>query len=79
MTCDVKMIPYKKTDALTVPPKTIFSDDFDPAKQYVYLLGKDSKPEKRTVTLGYRNDKQVEIAGGLAEGDQILLEKPKEE
>ena len=28
--------------------------------------------------MGKRNDKQVEVLGGLAEGDQILLEKPKD-
>jgi multidrug resistance efflux pump len=79
MNCELKMIPYKKTDALTVPPKAVFSEDLDPARQYVYLLGKEGKPEKRTVTLGERNDKQVEVLTGLAEGDEILLEKPKEE
>jgi len=79
MTCEMKMIPYKKTDALTVPPKAVFTEDFDPAKQYVYLQGKDGKPQKRVVTLGQRNDKQVEVLQGLAEGDEILLEKPKED
>jgi multidrug resistance efflux pump len=79
MNCELKMIAYKKTDALTVPPKAVFTDDFDPAKQYVYLQGKDGKPQKRVVTLGERNDKQVEVLAGLAAGDEILLEKPKEE
>ena len=79
MNCELKMIPYKKTDALTVPPKAVFTEDFDPAKQYVYLQGKDGKPQKRVVTLGERNDKQVEVLTGLAAGDEILLEKPKEE
>jgi len=79
MNCEMKMIPYKKTDALTVPPKAVFTEDFDPAKQYVYLQAKDGKPQKRVVTLGERNDKQIEVLGGLAEGDEILLEKPKDE
>ena len=46
---------------MTVPPKAVFTEDFDPAKQYVYLQGKDGKPQKRVVTLGERNDKQVEV------------------
>jgi len=79
MNCELKMIPYKKTDALTVPPKAVFTEEFDPARQYVYLQGKDGKPQKRVVTLGERNDKQIEVLGGLAEGDEILLDKPKEE
>lgn len=77
MNCDLKMIPYKKADDLTIPPKAVFTEEFDPAKQYVYLVGKGDKPEKRPVTLGKRNDKQVEVLKGLAEGDNILLEKPK--
>ena len=27
MNCEMKMIPYKKTDALTVPPKAVFTED----------------------------------------------------
>ena len=79
MNCEMKMIPYKKADALTVPLKAVFSEEFDPAKQYVYLQGKDGKSQKRVVTLGERNDKQVEVLQGLAAGDEILLEKPKDE
>jgi HlyD family secretion protein len=79
MNCEMKIIPYKKTDALTVQPKAVFTDDFDPTKQYVYLQGKNGKPQKRFVTLGERNDKQVEVLTGLADGDEILLDKPKDE
>ena len=78
MNCDLKLVPYKKTDDLTVPTKAVFSEDFDPAIEYVYLVGKDGKPQKRVVTLGQRNDKQVEVLKGLAEGDEILLDKPKD-
>jgi HlyD family secretion protein len=78
MACEVKFVPYKKADALTVPPKSVFTEELDPAKQYVYLVGKDGKPEKRPVTIGKRNEKQAEVLQGLAEGDVILTEKPKE-
>jgi HlyD family secretion protein len=79
MTCDVKLMPYKKADALVIPTKALFTEELDPLKQYVYLLGKGDKPEKRAVKPGKRNEKQVEIVEGLAEGDQILQEKPKDE
>ena len=78
MTCEVKLTAYKKGDVLTIPPKAVFSEELDPLRQFVYRLGKGDKPEKRPVTLGKRNDKQVEILGGLSEGDKILLEKPKD-
>jgi multidrug efflux pump subunit AcrA (membrane-fusion protein) len=68
MTCELRMLPYKKTDALVVPPKAVFAEELDPVKQFVYVTGKGNKPEKKSVTLGKRNEKQVEI----------LLEKPKE-
>jgi multidrug efflux pump subunit AcrA (membrane-fusion protein) len=79
MTCELKIIACKKADALTVPPKAVFTEEFDPAKQYVYLVGKDGKPQKREVVLGERNDKQVEVLQGLAPSDEILTEKPKDE
>jgi HlyD family secretion protein len=78
MNCEVKMVPYKKTDALTIPPKALFTEEMDPARQFVYVVGKGDKPEKRTVKVGRRNEKQVEILQGLAEGDHVLTEKPKE-
>jgi multidrug resistance efflux pump len=78
MTCDLHLVAYKKTDAIAVPQRSVFTDDFDPAVEYVYVLGKDKTPAKRTVTTGKRNDKQVEILHGLCEGDRVLLEKPKE-
>ena len=78
MTCEVRLIAYQKADALAVPTKAVFPDEADLRQQVVYLLGKDGKPQKRPVTPGQRNDKQTEILRGLAEGDQILQEKPKE-
>jgi HlyD family secretion protein len=81
MTCEVKLVPYKKKDALTVPPKAVFSDELDPQKRFVYIAGKTDKekPQKRDVTVGKHNEKQAEILKGLAVGDEVLLERPKDE
>ena len=81
MNCTVKFLPYKKLDALTVPPKAVFSDDLDVRKRYVYIAAKKEKekPEKREVTVGKRNEKQVEILSGLREGEEVLLDRPAEE
>jgi hypothetical protein len=78
MTCELRFIAYKKSDALAVPTKAVFADEFDLRKQFVYRLAKDGKPAERPVTVGKRNDKQTEILAGLAPGDAILLEKPKD-
>jgi RND family efflux transporter MFP subunit len=79
MTCKVKLTPYSKSDALVVPPKTVFSDPDNEEEKYVWLLGKDNKAEKHPVKVGKQTDKAVEIRKGLSEGDKILLEAPKDE
>jgi multidrug resistance efflux pump len=74
MSCDVRLIAYQKADALLVPVSAVGSDDDEPQKQFVSLVGKDGKTTRRQVTPGRRSDKQVEILAGLAEGDEILRE-----
>ncbi len=44
----------------------------------MFLARKEGKPEKRSVTVGKQSDEKVEIVRGLAEGDEVLLERPKE-
>jgi hypothetical protein len=74
MSCDVRLIAYQKADALVVPVSAVGSDDNEPQKEYVSLVGKDGKTVRREVTAGKRSDKQVEILAGLVEGDEILRE-----
>jgi HlyD family secretion protein len=78
MACKLKFIPYSKSDALCVPPKTVMTDPLDDEKRFVYVLTKDGKTEKTDVTVGKQTDKQTEILKGLSEGDKILLEAPKD-
>jgi multidrug efflux pump subunit AcrA (membrane-fusion protein) len=77
MSCKVKLNAYLKKDALTVPVATLMTDEADD-RQYVWVLGKDNKPARRYVTVGPRSDKSAEIAQGLAAGDKVLLEAPKD-
>jgi multidrug efflux pump subunit AcrA (membrane-fusion protein) len=74
MSCDVRLIVCQKADALAVPVSAVGSDDNEPQKQYVSLVGKDGKTARRQVTTGKRSEKQVEILAGLVEGDEILRE-----
>ena len=78
MSCKIKLTPYSKSEALIVPPKLVSTDPLDDEKHFVYLQTKDGKSEKREVTIGKQNDKQMEILKGLSEGDKILLEAPKD-
>jgi HlyD family secretion protein len=79
MTCKIKLTPYSKSDAVVVPPKTVFSDPDDEEEKYVYLLDKNNKAEKHSVKVGKQTDKQIEIRKGLSAGDKILLDAPKDE
>jgi multidrug resistance efflux pump len=78
MSCKIKLTPYSKSEALIVTPKLVSTDPMDDEKHFVYLQTKDGKSEKREVTIGKQNDKQMEILKGLSEGDKILLEAPKD-
>jgi multidrug efflux pump subunit AcrA (membrane-fusion protein) len=79
MTCKVKLIPYLGKDAIAVPLKAVFCDELDDQERYVWVLDNDEKPRKQPVEVGEKNDKLMEIRKGLAEGQKILLEAPKEE
>ncbi len=79
MACSVKLVPYRKENALTVPAAAIFDDDgADALSYYVYLakLAQDGKYPKRPVKIGKSVGDRTEIVDGLAEGDEILAGRP---
>ena len=79
MACSVKLVPYRKEDALTVPATAVFEDDWaDALAYYVYLAkpDKDGNYPKRPVKIGKSAGGKTEIVDGLAEGDEILTSKP---
>ena len=79
MTCKVKLVPYRKTRTLTVPPAVLKTDEIDDAKHYVQLIGEDGKPKKQPVKIGQRTAAKVEILDGLVAGDKVLKEYPKDQ
>lgn len=78
MTGTIKLVPYLNKEALAIPAAALFTEELDDQQQYVYVLPKDGKPKKQPVTAGKKSDDRVEIVKGLAVGDRILLEKPKD-
>ena len=78
MVCEVRFRPYQQANALTIPLTALGGDDLGGDKGQVTLVGKDGKQDRREVTIGKRNDKQVEVLKGLAAGDQVLAEFPKD-
>ncbi|HVJ80260.1 MAG TPA: hypothetical protein VNC50_04245 [Planctomycetia bacterium] len=75
MTCSVKFVPFQK-DALAVPIASVFTDEKDDEKQFVYVKGSDGKPERRDVGVGRKAGEKWEIVRGLKEGEMIYKEKP---
>lgn len=78
MTGSFKALVYKQAAALTVPAKSVFSDENDGSQHYVYVREKDESV-RRDVKIGRRTEARVEILSGLNEGDEVLLKKPEEE
>ncbi len=78
MSCTVKLVPYADRRALVLPAKAVFEEDLDEDSRYVFVVGKDGKPQKRPVAVGKKADDKVEIVRGLTEQDEVLLERPQE-
>ncbi len=76
LACAAKVVPYVNEKALTVPVAALQDDESSDDAQYVYVVGKDRKPERRAVTVGKKTDKKAEVLTGLKEGEEVLLEKP---
>ncbi len=73
MACSVKVTTRNEPAALSLPAKSVHEAD-DDDRHFVHLL-QDGKPVERDVKLGLRHDDQVEILAGLAEGDEVVLDK----
>jgi HlyD family secretion protein/macrolide-specific efflux system membrane fusion protein len=74
MTADVRVHIETKPGVLTLPIEAILKEG---GKSFVTrkLVAPDGKPktEKGEVQLGARNDREVELTGGVKEGEQVLI------
>jgi multidrug efflux pump subunit AcrA (membrane-fusion protein) len=74
MTADVRIHIEKKDHVMSLPIEAVVKEN---GKQYVTKVipaekGKQ-KTEKTEVKVGARNDREIEIVSGLAEGDKVLI------
>jgi multidrug efflux pump subunit AcrA (membrane-fusion protein) len=79
MACTVKLITYRKDNALTVPSTAVFEDDSEEALTHFVYLAKpdgDGKFPKHPVKTGKTAGGKTEILSGLAAGDEILGSMP---
>lgn len=70
MTCTLKVITDEKKDVLLLEKDALRGSG---DKKYVELAGAGDKTEKRLVTTGISDDTNIEITGGLKEGDQVII------
>ncbi len=77
MTGEVKVLAYDKRDAVVVPAAAVATDEDDERKYCVYVMA-DGKPKKQPIEIGRKTDKLVEVLSGVAPGQQVLAEAPKE-
>jgi multidrug efflux pump subunit AcrA (membrane-fusion protein) len=71
MACAVKVVAYRKENALTLPSSAVFSDDDE--EHYVYRAG---STDKVVVKVGKTSGDRSEILDGLKEGDEVRTSKP---
>jgi multidrug efflux pump subunit AcrA (membrane-fusion protein) len=78
MEAEIRVIAANDPSVLAVPKKAVFTEELDDDRTFVYVVSAaGKKPQKRSVATGRSNDDVVEITAGLAEGEKILVEKPK--
>ncbi|MDD4267216.1 MAG: HlyD family efflux transporter periplasmic adaptor subunit [Pirellulaceae bacterium] len=78
MDCKVKLVPYLKKRTLTIPAKAMKVDELDDTRHYVQLVQDGGRTVRQAVTVGKKSGEKVEILDGLAAGDKILAEYPKD-
>ena len=70
LSANLSIITSKAKNVLYIPIEAVYDRD---NKNYVYVLSKDSKIEKREITTGLYNYDYIEIKKGLSEGETIIV------
>ncbi len=70
LSANLSIITSKAENVLYIPIEAVYDRD---NKNYVYVLSKDSKIEKREITTGLYNYDYIEIKKGLSEGETIIV------
>lgn len=70
MTAQVHIQLGGKKDVLTIPLSALGEATGD--RRYKVTLLRNGEPHEREIVIGMRNDTQVEVVKGLAEGDEVV-------
>ena len=67
---EAMVITQSVPDAIVIPAAALFQDDN--GAFHVFIVGKDDRAHRVPVTLGIRNQDQVQVSAGLAPGDLAI-------
>jgi multidrug efflux pump subunit AcrA (membrane-fusion protein) len=73
MTASATIVADRRDDALSVPLAAVRSVDGKSVVSVVVGEGNERRIEERVVETGLRAGDRIEIRGGLAEGEQIVI------
>jgi HlyD family secretion protein len=64
-----EIVTWSGEDVLTIPTSALFREG-DAWQAFAVV---DGRAERRTVTIGQRNESRAEVLDGIAEGEQVIL------
>ncbi|MCX6719914.1 MAG: hypothetical protein NTV36_02295, partial [Candidatus Staskawiczbacteria bacterium] len=69
MTANIIVTSEKHSNVLIIPRSAIIQQN---GKYFVIVDNENSKKESREVSIGFRDDKNIEIISGLKAGEKVL-------
>jgi len=73
MTASVTLTLEDRPGVLAVPARAVQRDR---GRNVAWVVGEDSKPERREIAVGWRDGQWLEVVSGLSEGEKVLIEAP---
>ncbi len=61
MTAKVRLVVFSENDVVSVPTATVFADEDQPEKKYVWLAVADGEPKKQPVEVGLASATRTHI------------------
>lgn len=66
---EVRAVLWEAPDVLKAPVGSLFRQ----GEAWAVYVERDGRAERRTVTIGHRNDREAELTAGLSEGDRVVM------
>jgi HlyD family secretion protein len=66
---EVRAVLWEAASVLKTPVGSLFRQ----GEAWAVYVARDGRAERRTVTIGHRNDREAEVTAGLREGEQVVM------